>query len=264
MPTAPTALITGASSGIGAATARLFAAHGYRVALAARRADRLQELADEIRATGGEAEPFPTDVGVWEQVQTTVEGTIERFGQIDLLFNNAGFGRIDWLERLDPGQGIQDQLQVNLLGLIWMARAVLPHMIERRQGQIINMSSMAGRIATPTYSVYAASKFGVRGFSDALRREVGIYGIKVSVLYPGGVATEFGERAQVRRRTGITTPAFLRLSAEQVAQGALSLARRPRRSLILPWFMRFAVAFEALFPGIFDRLVEGGFTRRER
>lgn len=264
MSPSPVILISGASSGIGAATARLFASQGYRVVLAARRLERLEELAAEIRQTGGQALPVRTDVGRLEDIQALVRAALDNYAQIDLLFNNAGFGRLDWLENLDPQSDIQALLQVNLLGQIWMTQAVLPHMIARRQGHIINMASIAGLIATPTYSLYAASKFGLRGFSQALRREVSVYGIHVSAIYPGSVDTEFSQHARIRRKTGVHTPAWLRLSAEDVARSVLSLALRPRRTLVVPRLMLLAVWANVLFPGVVDWVIKRRFVSRER
>jgi NADP-dependent 3-hydroxy acid dehydrogenase YdfG len=260
----PVILITGASSGIGAATARLFASQGYRVVLAARRIERLEELAAEIRQGGDQALPVQTDVSRLEEIQDLVKTTLENYGQIDVLFNNAGFGRLDWLENLDPQSDIQALLQVDLLGQMWMTQAVLPHMIARRQGHIINMVSVAGLVATPTYSLYAAGKFGLRGFSQALRREVSVYGIQVSAIYPGGVDTEFSQHARIRRKTRVSTPAWLRLSAEDVAQSVLSLARRPRHMLVIPRLMLLAVWANALFPGAVDWVIERRFVSHER
>ncbi|HEX7973463.1 MAG TPA: SDR family NAD(P)-dependent oxidoreductase, partial [Anaerolineales bacterium] len=245
-------------------TARLFAQENYRVILAARRAERLQNLADEIRAAGGQALPVPMDVGRLEDVRGLVSATQDRYGQIDVLFNNAGFGRLDFLEELDPVADIEAQLRVNVLGVVQTAQAVLPHMIARRSGHIINMSSVAGFIGTPTYSIYAASKFAVRGFSEALRREVGVYGIHVSGIYPGGTSTEFAGLARIRRKTGQTTPAFLRLEAGDVARAVMGLVRHPRRTLILPRPMLLGVWANALFPGLVDWLIERRFTRPER
>jgi short-subunit dehydrogenase len=179
MDLSPVILITGASSGIGAATARLFGQSGYRVILAARRQERLNSLADEINKMGGEALVVPTDLSQYKEIQALVARSLEEFTQIDILFNNAGFGRLDWLENLDPLADIEPQLQTNLHGTIQLTRAVLPHMISRRKGQIIMMGSLASLIGTPTYTIYAASKFGLRGFTQALRREVNIYGIQV-------------------------------------------------------------------------------------
>lgn len=260
----PVILITGGSAGIGEATARLFASKGYRVAIAARRLDRLESIAGDLRAQGAEILTLRTDVTKLEDIQNMVSATLHEFGEIDLLFNNAGFGRLDWLEKLDPIEDIQAQIDVNLTGLILTARAVIPHMKERRSGQIINMASIAGLVATPTYSVYAATKFGIRGFTDSLRRELRPFGIRVSGIYPGGVRTEFTEIARIRRKTGVRTPEFMRLEADDVARAVWSLAKHPRRMLAFPWPLVLGVWGAALFPGITDWLMYMVFTRRER
>jgi NADP-dependent 3-hydroxy acid dehydrogenase YdfG len=263
-PGFPVILITGASSGIGEATARLFARRGYRVALAARRAERLNALVEQIRAAGGQALAVRTDCACQEDVQGLVQRVLDEWGQIDLLFNNAGFGRLDWLENLDPALDIRAQVEVNLTGLIEVTRAVLPHMIARRQGHIINMSSVAGLVPMPTYSVYAATKFGVRGFTDALRREARAYGVQVSGIYPGAVETEFKQHARIRRKTWGGTPARMRLTAEQVAEAVWSLAQRPSRSLILPRLMALGYWLTLVFPGFADWIIDRAFVRRER
>ncbi len=123
---------------------------------------------------------------------------------------------------------------------------------------------MGGLVASPTYSVYSASKFGVRGFTEALRREVGVYDVHVSGIYPGAVNTEFKQHTGIDRKTGQTTPASLRLEPEDVAQAVLSMVKRPRRALIIPWQMRLSVWMNILFPGIVDRIIESRFTRLER
>jgi short-subunit dehydrogenase len=145
-----------------------------------------------------------------------------------------------------------------------MTQAVLPHMIAQRSGHIINVGSLAGYVATPTYSVYDATKFGVRGFTDALRREVRVHGIHVSGVYPGGTATEFDEHAHPGGRSGWRTPAWLELSADDVARAIVGLTHRPRRQVIQPGIMRFAIAAGALFPGVVDWAVEWIFVRRRR
>jgi short-subunit dehydrogenase len=119
-------------------------------------------------------------------------------------------------------------------------------------------------VATPTYSIYAAGKFAVRGFSEALRREVGVYGIHVSVIYPGGVRTEFGEHTGAKRKTRTTTPASLKLAPEQVARAVFEVVQRPRRTVILPWVMTLTAWANALFPGFVDWFIEKRFTRPER
>lgn len=260
----PVILITGASSGIGAATAKLFASQGYKVVLAARRKEQLDILAAEILSAGGEALTVPTDITQLEQIEHLVAQTLERFGQIDVLLNNAGLGRLDWLEKLDPKDDIEFQIQVNLIGLIQTARTVLPHMLARKQGHIINMGSIAGLIATPTYSVYAASKYGLRGFTEALRREVSIHGIEVTGIYPGGVSTEFGDKAGIKRKTKVSTPPLLKLSAEDVAQSVFRVVKKPYRAVIIPGLMRPTVWLSVIFPGMVDRIIERRFTKKER
>jgi NADP-dependent 3-hydroxy acid dehydrogenase YdfG len=264
MSNPPVILVTGASSGIGEATARLFGEKSYRVVLAARRFERLEILSRTIRERGGQALPVAADLSRLEDIQNLVATAIEEFGQIDVLFNNAGFGRLAWLEELDPVKDIDAQLQVNLNGVIQATRAVLPHMIQRRSGHIVNMASIAAFVGTPTYSIYAAGKFAVRGFSEALRREVGVYGIRVTVVYPGSVKTEFGEHTGAKEKGRRSTPASLKLTPEQVAQAVFDVIRRPRRMVVLPWVMNFPIWWNILFPGLSDWLIERNFTRRER
>jgi NADP-dependent 3-hydroxy acid dehydrogenase YdfG len=260
----PVILITGASSGIGAATARLFGGRGYRVVLAARREDRLEALASEIRQSGGEALPVRTDVSQLTQIERLVEAALEAYGAIDVLLNNAGFGRMNWLEAMDPREDIDLQLQVNLRGVIHSSRLVLPHMIRQHSGHIINMASIASLIAPPTYSIYAASKFGVRGFTQALRREVDIHGIRVSGIYPGGVDTEFSQHMGRIPKTGITTPSLLQLSAVDVAGAVWRVVKHPCREVIIPGIMRLAVWLNTIAPGIVDWGVRQMFTKPER
>ncbi|MCJ7706255.1 MAG: SDR family oxidoreductase, partial [Anaerolineales bacterium] len=180
------ALITGASSGIGEAAAQALAKRGCSLILAARRLDLLQALAERL-GSGTQAVPcLPVQLDVTDlsTIQRAVEIGIGRFGQIDVLVNNAGVGRLDWLDQMDPAEGIERQIRVNLIGLAQVTRAVLPSMLSRHEGHIINVGSVASLIGSPTYSIYAASKFGVRGFSEALRREVAGFGVRVSVIYP--------------------------------------------------------------------------------
>jgi short-subunit dehydrogenase len=138
-------------------------------------------------------------------------------------------------------------------------------MIHRRKGHIINMSSIAGLVGTPTYTIYAASKFGVRGFSQALRREVSIWGVHVSVMFPGGVITEFGEKSgATKRKTGISTPRWLVLTPERVAEEVFRLTRRPRAIMVVPWMMRYSVWLNNMVPGLVDKIIERRFVKPER
>jgi short-subunit dehydrogenase len=171
---------------------------------------------------------------------------------------------LDWLENLDPVKDIEAQVAVNVLGVVQTTRQVLPVMIRQRGGHIINMASVAGWVGTPTYTIYAACKFAVRGFSEALRREVAPWGVKVSVIYPGGVATEFGAHAGIKRRTKATTPKWMVLTAEDVASAVVGLSRQPRAGLVITWPFRFTVWLNQWLPGLVDWTTIQQFTVPER
>jgi short-subunit dehydrogenase len=259
-------IVTGASSGIGEAAARQFAREGAKVVLAARRVDRLQSLAQEIAAmgTGAETLVVQADLSKLEDIQSLINQTIDKYGRIDVLVNNAGFGRLDWLEKLDPIKDIQSQFDVNVLGVIQTTRQTLPVMMKQRSGHIINMCSMAGLVATPTYTIYAACKHAVHGFSEALRREAKPWGIDVSMIYPGGVTTEFGQHAGIKRKTQATTPKSLLLSADDVGRAVVQLVRSPRAMWIIPWAWSFTVWMNRNLNWFVDYTTIHRFTIPER
>ena len=186
------ALISGASSGIGEATALALAARGARVALAARRRDRLDALAARISAKGGEALVVVADFAKEEQAQRAVAETEARFGRLDILVNNAGVMYLEPIDSADLGRW-RHMLELNMLGLIAATQAALPGMRRRRSGHIVNVASTAGRLAAANSAGYAATKFGVVGFSEALRKEVYQDNIRVTVIEPGIVETELRE-----------------------------------------------------------------------
>ena len=256
-------LITGASSGFGADAAHLFAAEGAAIVLAARRIDRLQLLAEEIHQMGGEAVALPVDISDRIEIEAMLKAAFEIYGQVDILFNNAGFGRLDFLENLNSVRDIETQVTVNLLGMIQVVRVILPYMLARRQGHIINMASIAGQIGAPTYTVYAATKFGIRGFTEALRREVAPFGIKVSAIYPGPASTEFGlHTGEAEYRKNFRPPVWARLTSEQVARRVVKLAKRPRRTVVMPWWFYPAIWANSIFPALVDTVVVSAFTRK--
>lgn len=256
-------LITGASSGFGEDAARLFAREGCIVLLTARRGERLTAIAEEIRAAGGQAYAFPMDVAELSKMEGIVQTILDNFGRIDILFNNAGFGRLDWLENLEPQEHIGYQITVNLTGLIQLTRLVLPSMLAQRSGTIINMSSVAGWISAPLYSVYAATKYGVRGFNNSLRREVAPLGVKVCGIYPGGATTEFGQHTgSVPSKKLFKKAAFMNMTSKHVACKVVQLAKHPRRGLILPWWYVPVLAFEHLFPWMVDWVLKVAFVKR--
>jgi hypothetical protein len=246
-------LITGASSGFGEDAARLFAKEGCKVVLAARRLEKLQELAADIQNEGGEALAIPVDLNERAEIDVMVQTALDLYEQIDILFNNAGFGGVNWFEKLKPERHIETMIRVNLIGSMLVTHAVLPHMLARRAGHIINMCSIAGLISPPLITTYSASKHGVRAFTDALRREVAPFGIKVSGIYPGPAATEFGSQLEkTRTRETVNRIINVHLSSAYVARRVVDVAKRPRRTLVIPWWFRVITTFDTLFPVVVD------------
>lgn len=186
--TAPVALVTGASSGIGAATARTLQSLGHVVHGAARRTDRLADLETEG------IHPLALDVTDEASLQAGVAAVLEHSGRIDVLVNNAGYGSYGAIEDVDPAEA-QRQFDVNVFGAMRLTQLVLPHMRAQGGGTVVNISSMGGRFHTPLGGWYHATKFALEALSDALRVEVAPFGIDVVVIEPGGIATEWADIA---------------------------------------------------------------------
>ncbi len=182
-------VITGASSGLGEATARLLSAQGATVVLGARRANRIQSLADELNRSGGKALAITTDVTQCDQVKRLVDAAVQTYGRIDVMINNAGLMPHSPLERLKIDDWNRT-IDVNIKGVLYGIAAALPHMKQQKAGHIINVSSVAGHKVTPAGAVYAATKHAVRALSEGLRQEVKPYNIRTTVISPGAVATE--------------------------------------------------------------------------
>jgi len=248
--TNPVVIITGASSGIGEKAAIKLAEQGYRVVIAARRKNRLEEIAEQIREIGGEVLPVQLDLSQVDQIRDLVERTKNVFGRIDILVNNAGSARHLWLDEQSLEEDIQTQLQVNLIGMIQLSRLVLPDMVLEGSGQIIHISSVASWVGVPTYSIYNASKFGSRGFLASLRRELKGTGVIISEIFPGAVDTDFGLDPEVSWKTTTVTPNFALLSAQSVADQILKVIKKKKTRSVLPGFMWFAIWGDAHFPGI--------------
>lgn len=182
-------VITGASSGLGEATARLLSSEGATVVLAARRADRIKALADTLNVRGAKALAISTDVANQLQVRDLVEKTVETYGKIDVMLNNAGLMPLAPLEELKIDEW-DKMIDVNLKGVLYGIAAALPHMKKQRSGHIINVSSVYGHKLGPAATVYCATKHAVRALSEGLRQEVKPYNIRTTVISPGAVATE--------------------------------------------------------------------------
>ena len=255
----PVVIITGASSGIGEKAAITLAKNGYRVVIAARRQSRLEEIAEQIRKKGGEVLPIQLDLSQVNQIRDLVERTRSVFGQIDILVNNAGSARHLWLDEQSLEDDIQNQLQVNLIGMIQLTRLVIPDMVEAGSGQIIHISSIASWVGVPTYSIYNASKFGSRGFLASLRRELRGTGVTISEIFPGAVDTEFGLDPDVSWKTTTVTPKFALLSAQSVADKILDMIQRKKTKSVIPGFMWLAIWADALIPGFISWILSKYF-----
>lgn len=191
-----TAIVTGASSGIGRAIATTLARNGANVVLAARHADKLEEVAAEIQATtSARTLVVPTDVAQEDDIRELVRTTTETFGKVDILINNAGFGYFASVLELDM-ETVDRMMSVNLRGAMLCTKYVLSGMIERRHGSIVNILSIAAKNGVKNGSAYAASKFALRGFAESLFMEVREHDIRVINICPGSVATEFFDKAE--------------------------------------------------------------------
>ncbi len=185
-------VITGASSGLGEATARHLAERGASVVLGARRTSRIESLAEELRSKGLKAKAVQTDVTDPHQVKTLVDTAVEEFGRIDVMLNNAGLMPLAPLERLKLDEWDR-MIDVNIKGVLYGVAAALPHMRAQKSGHIINVSSVYGHVVDPGATVYCATKFAVRALSEGLRKEMKPYNIRTTIISPGAVRTELLE-----------------------------------------------------------------------
>jgi NADP-dependent 3-hydroxy acid dehydrogenase YdfG len=225
------AIVTGASSGIGEATAELLAEQGVKVALVARRKDRLDKLAAKIEKAGGEALVIEADVTDKKVCKMVVDEVLKTYGQIDILINNAGVMLLGPTKDA-PLEEWERMVNLNLLGLLYMSYAALPSMREKKAGHLVNISSVAGRTATAGSAVYNATKWGVNAFTEALRQELAAEegGLRTTLIEPGAVLTELlsHNRPEVEetiktRLGGIKR----RLDAEDIARGILYAVSQP-------------------------------------
>jgi NADP-dependent 3-hydroxy acid dehydrogenase YdfG len=205
--------VAGASSGTGKAIAERFGKNGHQVALCARREELIREIADGINRAGGKALGLKADMAVWKDAEAFVEKTVEEFGRIDVMVNNAGaaieikeFGDYT-LEEIDRGIG------VNFTSVLYGCRAVIPHMKKQKSGYIINATSILGKRSRSNLAVYSAGKHGVEGFTKSLANELRKYGIKVTVLAPAAIDTEWGKKGGMEN-----LPPGKLLQAEDIAE----------------------------------------------
>lgn len=241
------AVVTGASSGIGAATAVALAGHGATVALLARRSDRLEHVAATITSSGGHAMAIPADVTDAESVRAAIDRTVAALGRLDILINNAGLMRMGQAAEA-PLADWDALVSVNVLGTLYTTRAALPHLITaasdspRGVADVVTVSSTAGRVARPGTAVYSLTKFGINAFSEGLRQEVLGSRVRVGIVAPGTVDTEIsdGLRPEYREAFNRQTADMVKLRSEDVADAVTYMVTRDRRVAINDILIRAA------------------------
>ncbi len=243
-----TAIVTGASRGIGAYIARALAGEGMHLVLAARSADELEAVATMVRAMGVRALVVPTDVTVPEQRQALLDSALAEFRAVDVLVNNAGLEIVRRFQEI-PSEDVERILQVNLLAAVQLTHLVLPHMLERRRGHILNMSSMAGKAVRPFATPYTVTKYGLNGLTASLRTELHGTGVSASVVCPTFVS-DVGMHAQQVRDTGFKAPRISgTVSPSAVAEAVVSAIKRDHPEMLLGGVpVRPALAAYALWP----------------
>jgi short-subunit dehydrogenase len=247
--------ITGASAGIGRATALRLARDGAAVAICARRADRLDAVAAEIVAAGGQALAMPADVTRAADMDAFVARTVERFGRLDVMMCNAGFGIAGAIDDIAPEQ-MQKLMDINYTGTYHATRAALPLFRRQRSGHVIMVSSIVGKRGVPFMGAYSATKFAQVGLAECLRSELRGSGIHVSVVYPVSTETEFFEVMSRETGTAVTRAAGPRQSVEQVADAIAKAIRRPVPEVYPHAKSRALVILNALAPGFTDGIVK--------
>jgi NAD(P)-dependent dehydrogenase (short-subunit alcohol dehydrogenase family) len=234
-------IVTGASSGIGAATARELARRGATVVLAARRADELNKVVQDLTRLGQKALAVPTDVSSRASIDHLVAETVDAYGRVDGVVNVAGIGGAGVIQQASD-KVLEQMVAVNLLAPARLIQAALPYMKHDGSAAIVNIGSIAGEMGTS--GMYSATKFGLRGLSDSLRRELWTKHISVSLIEPGYVRTAL----TARMKGDLPGP-------ELVAQAVAGVLERPRRVLVVPSSWRLMLLWVGLFPTIADRLL---------
>lgn len=260
-------LLTGASSGIGAELARQFAADGALLALAARDADRLESVAAECRALGGEALVVPGDVGVESSCASMVARTVSHYGQINMLVNNAGLGSSGEFDRITDLSIFDTLMRVNYLGSVWCTAHALPY-LKRTKGRIVAISSLTGLTGVPKRTAYAATKHAMAGFFDSLRIELDGTGVSVTVIYPGFVFSEINQRALSPDGTPFGDRGFVRRKGETMETdecGRLILAAVDRRDrdLVMTWRGKIGRLLKLISPKLVDHIARKAVASRQ-
>ncbi len=260
-------LVTGASSGIGAELSRQFAAAGARVVLASRDVARLEEVATECRAKGGDAYVVHLDVSVEASCREVIEKTVAHYGKLDILVNNAGLrshGRLDEITDLTIFDTI---MRVNYLGAVWCTAYALPY-LKKSRGQIVAIASLQSWAGVPTRSAYCASKHAMMGFFDSIRVELQDDGVSVTVIYPSFVYSEDNGRVISPDGSKLGEKAYKRppgdaMSAEECCRLTLRAVAKRKRHVLMTWRAKVGRVLKLVSPALVDRLTKSAVRVRK-
>lgn len=241
--------ITGASTGVGLELAKRLAQQEAKIILTARNEEKLQKA----KLTTGISDSYLLDVTSESQINETVEKVIKKYGRIDFLINNAGFGIFKEVVEMNIEEVIE-MMDVNYFGIVRCTKAVLPHMIDRNEGHIINIASVAGKIATAKAAAYSASKSAVIGFSNGLRAELANSSINISVINPGPIDTPFFNRADPSGKYVENVKWFM-LKPEEVVDQVIKVMKNKKAELTLPYLANIGVMLNQLFPVLFNEII---------
>jgi short-subunit dehydrogenase len=245
-----TAVVTGASSGIGRALALRFAREGVHVGLVARREDLLRQVAAEIEAADGQATVLPCDVGDRQLTEACAARAIATLGRVDILVNNAGYGHhrrfLEW-----DVEDMEQMMRVNYLGALYWTKALLPQMVEHGCGWLVFMASVAGKLGVPEESAYAASKFAMVGLAEALSMELEDDGVHVLTVCPGTIDTPFFDEEAKRRMPAVSRR--MMIAPEQVVDATIDALKRGKHEITVPRFIGAGYVVRALAPSFMRR-----------
>ena len=250
------AIVTGASAGIGMETALALARRRYAVVLAARRVDRLEEVAGRCEQAGGEAGVAATDVADRQQVEALVAGAVEKYGRVDVMVNNAGFG-VSARVHETSDEEMADIFAANFFGVFYGCRAVAPVMMRQRGGHIFNVSSVIGKRGTPFQGAYCATKFAVCGLTDSLRVEMMPYHVRVTCVCPALTQTEFFEKSRRQRAAGSSFRRLRRMvPASVVGRKIAASVGKSRPEIVFGLGGKLLALLSALSPRAVDRVMK--------
>jgi short-subunit dehydrogenase len=250
-------LISGASSGIGAVTAKQLAKLGAIPILTGRNLERLRKHAAAI---GTACPMYQMDVTDMKQVEQTVDAIVAKYGRIDVLLNNAGFGKFETFVEADV-ESFEQMMDTNYMGVVRCTKAVLPYMLKQGSGHIVNIASMAGKIGSSKSTGYSATKHAVLGFTNSLRMEMNGTGVTVSAVNPGPIRTEFFDVADPSG-TYVKNVSWFMMKPDYVANQIIKVMERRKAEVDLPKTAAVGIKLYQLFPRIADRIFGGWFNRK--